>query len=114
MGIDSLDLLIVALDTPQAARLIAGIGRNPKAIQTAAEAVRVSREIRPGLTDDAKVVIKAAADRAIKARADWDVDDLLAALAEADCRARRVLAGNGVTAAGLAAWREGKGTRPAT
>lgn len=102
-GIDSLDLLVATLDTPRAARVVKDLGGDPRVIEIAARGARASRDPRPGLTDDAKAVVEAVGHRAILARADWDVQDLLVALATADCLARQVLNAHRIDAAALAA-----------
>lgn len=102
-GIDSLDLLVATLATPTAVRLVKDLGGDPRAIQVAARTARISRDPAPGLTNDAKAVVEAMSQRAILARADPDIEDVLVALAAADCLARRVLNAGGITAATLVA-----------
>lgn len=97
-GIDSLDLLQATLDQPEAARLVIGLGADPRALQVATRKARATREAAPGLTDDAKAVIEAVSDRAHLARSDFGVQELLIGLAVADCRARRVLDAHGIDA----------------
>ena len=102
-GIDSLDLLVAALATPKAVRLVEDLGGDPRAIQIAARTARINRDPAPGLTNDAKAVVEAMGQRAILARANPDIQDVLVALAAADCLARRVLNASGITAAALVA-----------
>jgi len=102
-GIDSLDLLVATLVTPKAVRLVTDVGGDPRAIQVAARSARTSRDPAPGLTNDAKAVIEAMSRRAALARANPDIEDVLVALAAADCLAQGVLKASGITAATLAA-----------
>jgi hypothetical protein len=97
-GVDSLDLLVATLDIPRVARLVTGLGASPQAIQVAARQARTDRDPRPGLTDDAKAVVEAASHRALIARSDPDVQDLLVGLSVADCQARQVLRAQGIEA----------------
>lgn len=97
-GVDSLDLLVATLDSPRAARLVTGLGASPQAIQAAARHAHPARDPRPGLTDDAKAVVEAASHRALIARSDPDVQDLLVGLSVADCQARQVLRAQGIDA----------------
>ncbi len=102
-GTDSLDLLVATLATPRAVLLVKDLGGDPRAIQVAARTARISRDPAPGLTNDAKAVIEAMSRRAALARADPGIQDVLVALAAADCLAQRVLNASGITAASLAA-----------
>jgi hypothetical protein len=92
-GTDSLDILVATLATPKAVRVVKDLGGDPRAIQIAAPTARISRDPRPGLTNDAKAVVEAVGHRAILARANPDIQDVLVALAAADCLARQVLRG---------------------
>jgi hypothetical protein len=102
-GTDSLDILVAALATPKAVRVVKNLGGDPRAIQIAARTARISRDPTPGLTNDAKAVVEAMGQRAILARANPDIEDVLDALATADCLARRVLNASGITATRLVA-----------
>lgn len=97
-GVDSLDLLVAALDIPEVALLMTELGASPPAIQVAARETRTDRDPRPGLTDDAKAAVEAALHRAVIARSDPDVQDLLVGLAVANCQARQLLGAHGINA----------------
>ena len=106
-GIDSLDLLVAALDTTKATRVIKALGADSRAIQSAARRARTDRDPEPGLTPDAKAVVEAVAHRAVLAGSDSSIADLLAALAAANCLAQQVLQAHGIDAVRLVIQVEG-------
>lgn len=89
---------MATLDIPKIALLMTGLGASPQAIQVAARETRTDRDPRPGLTEDAKAAVEAASHRALIARSDPDVQDLLVGLAVADCQARQLLRAHGIDA----------------
>lgn len=102
-AIDSLGLSVAVLDTTHAARVVTALGADPRAVQSAAREARIGRDREPGLSLDAKVVVEAVAHQAVLAGTNFEIADLLMALAAANCLARQVLEAHGIDATGLAA-----------
>lgn len=89
-GVDSVDLLVAAVESREGSDLLARLGVNVSTLRDAARASR-SRPAEPGLSDDAKRVIEAASTWALERERGPDLLDLLIGVAKADCRGRDVL-----------------------
>jgi hypothetical protein len=94
-GVDSVDLLVAAVDTREGSDLLARLGVNVPTLRDAVRASR-SRPAEPGLSDDAKRVIEAASMWALERERGPDLQDLLIGIAKANCRGRDVLNNCGI------------------
>jgi hypothetical protein len=93
---DSLDLLVALAESARGADATRRAGLDPVRLVEAAREAGSPRSADDAPTPDAKAVIEAVAGRSLAARRDAGLDDLLMALATADCRARRVLEARGL------------------
>lgn len=97
-GTDSLDLLAAVLSIRSAARVIARLKQQPREVTSAAESSHRNPSASPGLTPDAQVVVEVATRRAVARGTAPNAQDLLSALALADCAARDLLNHHGLGA----------------
>jgi hypothetical protein len=95
-GIDSLDLLVAALNDPTVSGVVADLHADGNAIAAAARSTQLIKPLEPGFTDEAKQVIEASVEHAMVASRGPDAIDILVGLARVDCAARQVLRNYGV------------------
>jgi hypothetical protein len=95
-GVDSIRLLVAALDNANVAQLIIRAGGDPSIIRAAARRSHSTVGPEQGLTSDAKAVVEKCASWALTSGLSPDAEDLLIGLAAVQCRARLVLNANGI------------------